>query len=410
MQVILTPTAVPDLFGPGLNGFKGDVPPLPPPTQVSPEWFNSVQQEIVNVILGQGIALDGLVFNQLKKAIDDYAFLNPSVNGTLTVTGAIDVTQASAGTPAIDATNSIGTGVRGASLGATAPGVAGVANSVAAGVDGSNTGAGPGVRGTGGTAAAGVEGVASVASQPGVKGTGAAAASSHGVEGLAVNTSSYGMKGTTAAGATTSGAGVRAEALGAGVALSALAVDGNAGRFETDTSSPTRSPVVIVAVDADPSTVQSGAIFLNSTRAKFRIHNGAEYQSLHSSRAGNLFGVSSVSTSSNPGTSGDIGDITITPEQVGDVVLTVTGFWKGSTDTTQLTVLLKDITGATTILTTQILVSPDRDGDGQDRTVPFTVRFPYTLPSAASRLFRYRLNVSATTNWYDVFMTVQGVY
>jgi hypothetical protein len=410
MQVILTPTAVVDKFGPGLNGFKGDVPPLPPPTQVSPEWFDSVQMEIVNVILGQGIALDGLQFDQLKQALDDYAFLNPSVNGTLTVTGAIDVTQASAGTPAIDATNSIGTGIRGVSLGATAPGVAGVANSVAAGVDGSNTGTGPGVRGTGGTAAAGVEGIASVASQPGVKGTGAAAASSHGVEGLAVNTSSYGMKGTTAAAATTSGAGVRAEALGDGVALSALAVNGNAGRFETDTSSPARSPVVIVAVDADPTTVQAGAIFPNASRGKFRIHNGVEYQSLHSSAKGNLFEPSSVSTGSNVATSGDIGDVTITPEQVGNVIITVTGFWKGSTDTTQMTVLLKDITGAVTVLTTQILVAQDRDGDGQDRTMPFTVRFPYTLPSAASRLFRYRLNFSALVNWYDVFMTVQGVY
>jgi hypothetical protein len=218
------------------------------------------------------------------------------------------------------------------------------------------------------------------------------------------------MKGTTAAAATTSGAGVRAEALGDGVALSALAVNGNAGRFETDTSSPARSPVVIVAVDADPTTVQAGAIFPNASRGKFRIHNGVEYQSLHSSAKGNLFEPSSVSTGSNVATSGDIGDVTITPEQVGNVIITVTGFWKGSTDTTQMTVLLKDITGAVTVLTTQILVAQDRDGDGQDRTMPFTVRFPYTLPSAASRLFRYRLNFSALVNWYDVFMTVQGVY
>lgn len=417
MQVIQTPTAVADKFGPGLNGFKGDVPPLPPPTQVSAEWFDSVQQEIVNVIIGQGIALDGLQFDQLKQALDDYAFVgDPSIIGSLTVTGDVDVTggititQASAGSPALSATNSIGTGLYGESTGVTAPGVAGVANSAAAGVNGSNTGSGPGVKGTGGSAAAGVEGVATAASQPGVKGTGAAAASSHGVEGVAVNTSSYGMRGTTAAAATTSAAGVRAEALGDGVAMSALAVNGNAGRFETDTSSPTRSPVVIVAVDSDPSIVQAGAIFPNATRGKYRIHNGLEYQSLHSSPKGDLFGISSVSTGSNVGTTGDIGDVTITPEQAGGVIVQVRGFWKGSTDTTQLTALLKDITGGVTILTTQILVAPDRDGDGQDRTQPLLVSFPYTLPSAASRLFRYRLNFSATVNWYDVYMTVQGVY
>jgi len=80
MQVILTPTAKPDKFGPGINGFAT----FPdPPTQLSPEWFDSVQMEIVNVILGQGIALDGLQFDQLKKAIDNYSFVNPTLTGTM---------------------------------------------------------------------------------------------------------------------------------------------------------------------------------------------------------------------------------------------------------------------------------------------------------------------------------------
>lgn len=74
MQVILTPTAVPDLFGPGLNGFKGDTPPLPPATQVSPEWLNSVQQELVNAILDQGYALDSLNLGQLTIALNGWKF------------------------------------------------------------------------------------------------------------------------------------------------------------------------------------------------------------------------------------------------------------------------------------------------------------------------------------------------
>jgi hypothetical protein len=85
MQVIQTPTADPDKFGPGLNGFKGGV--NPPPTQLSPEWFDSVQQEIVNVIIGQGIALDGLQFDQLKQAIDNYVFASPKVLGLLRIDG-----------------------------------------------------------------------------------------------------------------------------------------------------------------------------------------------------------------------------------------------------------------------------------------------------------------------------------
>lgn len=84
MQVILTPAAVPDMFGPGINGFKNSTP-LPPATQLSAEWFNSVQQEIVNVITGQSIALDALSFDQMKRAIDNYAFADPTVSGSLTI-------------------------------------------------------------------------------------------------------------------------------------------------------------------------------------------------------------------------------------------------------------------------------------------------------------------------------------
>jgi hypothetical protein len=83
MQVILTPTAVADMFGPGLNGFASSVPG--PPTEMSSEWFNSVQMEIANVILGQSIALDGLQFDQLKQAFDNYVFLDPTIGSTLTI-------------------------------------------------------------------------------------------------------------------------------------------------------------------------------------------------------------------------------------------------------------------------------------------------------------------------------------
>jgi hypothetical protein len=85
MQVIQTSTAVPDKFGPGLNGFKGQLPLNAPPTQLSAEWFDSVQMEIVYVLLGQGIALDGLQFDQLKQAIDNYTFADPKIAGSLII-------------------------------------------------------------------------------------------------------------------------------------------------------------------------------------------------------------------------------------------------------------------------------------------------------------------------------------
>lgn len=70
MQVILTPTAVPDKFGPGLHGFQGVVPG--PPTQISPEWLDSVQMELVYPLLDQGFALDSLNLGQLTIALNSW--------------------------------------------------------------------------------------------------------------------------------------------------------------------------------------------------------------------------------------------------------------------------------------------------------------------------------------------------
>jgi hypothetical protein len=88
MQVILTPTAVADMFGTGLNGFQDSVPG--PPTELSAEWFNSMQMEIVSVLVNQGYALDGLLFDQLDFALNNFSF-DGSVaiqsGGTLSILG-----------------------------------------------------------------------------------------------------------------------------------------------------------------------------------------------------------------------------------------------------------------------------------------------------------------------------------
>lgn len=369
-------------------------------------------------------AITGAVFITGPTDITGTCNVNGEITATSTIADAILGTTSAAGVVAgvhgisdtasgfgvIGEVSVSGTGVRGVSP--SGAGVVGIGGGTGAGVTGTGGSTGAGVSGTGGaTSGHGISGVASAATSYGVFGTGANFSDSHGVVGIATNTSAFGVGGNTASSATSSAAGVFANALGDGNAVSAMATDGNAGVFQSDTSAPKRAAIRIVPQDADPTTTQSGALFNASSRnGKFRGHTGTAYESLHSSAKGWVFGVSSTSSGTNAASSGDIGDVTIVPEQTGDVIVTVTGFWKGSTDTTQLTVLLKDITGAVTILTTQVLVAPDRDGDGQDRTVPFTVRYPYTLPSAASRLFRYRLNFSATVDWYDTFQTVQGVY
>jgi len=83
MQRISTPTREVDKFGPGKDGFKGGGPP--DATQLEPPWFDNVQEELANVVEGQGEILDGLNLQQVKEAIDDYAFVDPSITGTLTI-------------------------------------------------------------------------------------------------------------------------------------------------------------------------------------------------------------------------------------------------------------------------------------------------------------------------------------
>jgi hypothetical protein len=208
-------------------------------------------------------------------------------------------------------------------------------------------------------------------------------------------------------------AGVAMNVVNAGGPGIAVAVSSGYGvSISPDSSSPTHAALHLGTQDADPSSPTQGNLFHNSSRGagKLRHRALAAWESVHSSPKGYVFGVSTPATSSSVTTSGDICDVTILPEQTGDVLVVVTGFWKAAADTTTMDILLKDITGSVTIATSQTLVAPDRDGDGADRTVPFEYRMPYTLPSAASRLFRARLNVSALVNWYDVLLTVLGTH
>lgn len=109
MQRISTPSRVVDLFGPGKDGFAGGGPPMA--TELEPAWFNNAQEEIANVIEGQGIVLDGLQFDQLKTALDVYKFLSPTINGTLTIAsgGTLSLVSGSTLTIAAGATATINT-------------------------------------------------------------------------------------------------------------------------------------------------------------------------------------------------------------------------------------------------------------------------------------------------------------
>ncbi len=89
MQRITTPTREVDKHGLGKDGFKGGGPP--DATQLEPEWFDNMQEEVANVIEGQGVVLDGLILDQLKQVLDDYTFDSPTVTGDLEVQGILTV-------------------------------------------------------------------------------------------------------------------------------------------------------------------------------------------------------------------------------------------------------------------------------------------------------------------------------
>lgn len=59
MRRIDTATKAVDLFGPGKHGFKnGDKVGGIAPTQVNAEWFNAVQEELINLAEAIGVVLD----------------------------------------------------------------------------------------------------------------------------------------------------------------------------------------------------------------------------------------------------------------------------------------------------------------------------------------------------------------
>jgi hypothetical protein len=331
------------------------------------------------------------------------------VNGDAVFAERVTVASTNVTSAAVSGTNtSTGPGVRGQSTGNA--GVSGASASSVAGVVGTNSGAGPGVKGTGGSAAAGVDGTATVAAQPGVKGTGAAAAGSSGVSGTAVNTASYGVQGSSSAAATTSGAGVRADALGDGVALSAVAVNGNAGRFESDTSSPTRAPVLVVAQDADASSTQVGSLALNSTRSKWRTYISG-YESFHSTTKGYVFACGATE-SGGLGNTGNLSQATIVPEQVGDVLVSATISVVFTNDASNITLTLIDVTNGSAVIATQVENSFYYNGGGTvDNARSMSISVRYTLPSAASRTFavKYTVGGGGTVSYSGATCWVQGL-
>jgi hypothetical protein len=216
----------------------------------------------------------------------------------------------------------------------------------------------------------------------------------------------------TAGGATSAAAAVRATAAGDAAAIVAVATDGYAATFQSDTTSPVTAPTRWVPQNADPSSPLQGDLSFNSARGsggKFRVRAVAQHESVHSTAKG-LVTTFGAAAAGGPiaGGSGNLSLAQISAEETGDVLVTATGSLEFSLDTNACTVTLVDVTSGV-----NIAVQTERAID-TDAVAPnvrsFVIRGIRTLPNTTTRTFAVVLAPTAGTVTYaHVICSVEGV-
>jgi hypothetical protein len=216
----------------------------------------------------------------------------------------------------------------------------------------------------------------------------------------------------TAGGATSAAAAVRATAAGDAAAIVAVATDGYAATFQSDTTSPITAPTRWVPQNADPSVPLQGDLSFNSARGsggKFRVRAVAQHESIHSTAKG-LVTTFGAAAAGGPiaGGSGNLSLAQISAEETGDVLVTATGSLEFSLDTNACTVTLVDVTSGV-----NIAVQTERAID-TDAVAPnvrsFVIRGIRTLPNTTTRTFAVVLAPTAGTVTYaHVICSVEGV-
>jgi hypothetical protein len=196
-----------------------------------------------------------------------------------------------------------------------------------------------------------------------------------------------------------------------GPALGAVAGAHYAATFTNDATAPARAVVNFFPQDADPTTPAQGDWLHNLSRALgvFRYRNSSAWQSVHGSSKGYLYAAEMAADQiALIGASAELCRCTITPEEVGDVVLEATFFWEPGADTTTIDIVIRDDTAASNLVQRQIRAK-DVDGAGA-RGETVCCRIVYTLPSVtANREFVIVVQTSASADVYNPMLTVQGV-
>ena len=124
MRRINGPDPAVDLFGPGKNGFREQVPGVSLATGLTAGWFNAVQESIVRTIEAAGLALSEADMDQFVAAL---TVLDGTARDAAIIAAAVDATNKAAGARAtaiatadLDATNKANAARVAAALDATA--------------------------------------------------------------------------------------------------------------------------------------------------------------------------------------------------------------------------------------------------------------------------------------------------
>lgn len=205
-----------------------------------------------------------------------------------------------------------GNGVTGTGGATSGIGVAGQGTGASAGVGGIGGPTGSGVTGacgsSGSASRAGVVGVG-VLTRPGVLGTGGAtgngvegvggASGGAGVTGTAVQSSASGVIGYSAASGTSTAAAVYGIGLNASMGVYGLGADGYGVVASSDTSSPVSSAFRMIPQNDDPSVLQNGDMWANSTTGELRVRIDTVSKTVWGTGGGLAHAASISSTGSN---------------------------------------------------------------------------------------------------------------
>lgn len=240
-----------------------------------------------------------------------------------------------------------------------------------------------------------------------------ASALSYGGSFLAGHADAYALRATSHASGGATAAALYALASGNARAVQGLSVNGYAGHFSNDTSSPTRATLFIDPADNDPTTPTHGDLYHNGSRAtgKLRLRGASAWASVHSSAKGHFkVWTPVVASGTEPALAANELAAVTTPlaEEVGDVLVTATGSITTSVDSEPVLITLYDTTSNSNVAT-QYWRAPDLDGAGVNRTGNFTIRGIRTLPSTVARTFVVIFGNSTDIDYANLIISAEGV-